>query len=407
MKSKKTSDELEELRLKEKYLEAISSFTAALFEAQTVDEIMRTATQNAVSKLGYFDCVIYLYDKEKNLLVQSAAYGPQNPKKGSNYTPVDIKPGTGIVGYVFKSGQGEIIADTSKDPRYIIDDEARYSEMAVPMYYKNAPIGVIDSEHPEKNFFTTNDLQTLITVAQLVSAKIAQAWVTEELISYQENLEQIINEKTKELEEKNTLLTAQNKEKELLIREIHHRVKNNMQIMASLANLQLHATTDNNVKYSLKQFSSRINSMAIIHEQLYQNTEMSSITIDFYLVDLLKNIIHSFSMGENVKLILDLEPLHIDLDAAIPLGLLINELTTNSLKHAFEAQQEPEIKITVKENKGQAVLDFQDNGKGIMDGEDNPESFGMELISVLSEQIGYDITLENNRGFHFSLKFDL
>ena len=407
MESKNTNDQIEELKVKEKFLEAINSFTTQLFQAQTINEIVWAVTQNAISKLGYVDCIIYLYDKEKDRLIQSAAFGPKNPEEQEIIAPIEIKPGDGIVGTVFATGKAELIGDTSKDPRYIVDDDIRYSELAVPMYYNHEIMGVIDSEHPDKDFFTDQDLNILTTIAALVSTKIAQARATEELMKYQVNLEKIIREKTSELEIKNEQLTAQNKEKELLIKEIHHRVKNNMQIMASLANLQLHNTTDENVQNSLKQFSSRIGSMAIIHEKLYQNSEMSSITVDSYLVDLVENITYSFDQQGEIELDLNIESIHIDLDSAIPLGLLVNELVTNSIKHAFAEQEHPQIKIQVVKDKEFTKLCYCDNGPGFDFEDEHSESFGIELISVLSDQIGSEFKHQNEDGYKFEIKFKL
>lgn len=407
MSAKDLSKQLRELKLNEKYLEAINSFATKLFEAQTVDQIVWTVTRNAISKLDYVDCVVYLYDGDKDRLIQAAAYGPKNPEEDQIKAPIELEPGKGIAGSVFITGEAEIISDTSKDERYVLDDEMRYSEIAVPMFYEGETIGVIDSEHPEKGFFNSHDLEILTTIAAMVSTKIAKALATEKLIKYQENLELLVKEKTTELQDKNNRLVQQNAEKELLIKEIHHRVKNNMQIMSSLANLQIHSTEDQKVQLSLKQFASRINSMAIIHEKLYQNSELDGVSIDFYLDELLNNIIHSFNESESIQLTLDLDPIHISHDNAIPLGLLINELTTNSLKHAFEVHHAPKIKVSMKKCGDYAELIFIDNGKGIDRMNERPESFGRELISILADQIGYDANENGEKGYQFSLKIEL
>ena len=407
MSAEKLNKEVNELQLKEKYLEAINSFATKLFEAQTVEEIVWTVTQNAISKLGYVDCIIYLYDGKKDRLIQAAAYGPKNPEEFEIKAPIELKPDSGIAGSVFSSGKAEIVPDTSLDKRYVVDDEIRYSEIAVPMFYEKQIIGVIDSEHPEKNFFSTNDLEILTTIAAMASTKIAQAKATEQLLKYQENLEQVVRDKTAELQEKNKRLTEQNAEKELLIKEIHHRVKNNMQIMSSLANLQINATQDKRVQFSLKQFASRINSMAIIHEKLYQNSDLEGVSIDFYMEDLINNIIHSYNEVERIQLHLDFDPIQISLDNAIPLGLLVNELTTNSLKHAFSEQKDPAITLTINSHNDYIDFRFNDNGKGIDESSDETESFGRELISILADQIGYDIEEKSADGYQFNMKIEL
>lgn len=386
----------------EQYLQAINVFATALFEAQSINDIVWTVTQNAMDKLGYHDCIIYLYDSEKDKLVQKAAYGPKNPDKKEIIDPIEITPGKGIVGYVFKSGKGEIIDDTSKDPRYILDDELRFSEIAVPIFSDGQAIGVIDSEHPDKYFFKQLDFEIMTTIAAMVSTKIAQANARRELLNYQENLEELVQNKTAELAAKNEQLEKQNTEKELLIREVHHRVKNNMQIMISLVSLQMAATTSEEEKQTLQEFGSRIRSMAIIHEHLYAKKDISNISIKQYIQELIDSILSSTEGPKQVEVNLDIDPIDIDLDTSIPLGLILNELTTNSIKHAFSKQNNPQIDICLKDKGGHIEFCFKDNGVGF-DLNDPPQgSFGMDLVHILANQIGSELIHDIQRGYHCS-----
>ena len=151
--------QVEELKLKETYLEVINSFATILFDALSIDEIVWAVAKNAIAKLNYYDCVIYLYDEKEDRLLQRAAYGPKSAEKDEVIDPIKIKPGDGIVGCVFQSGIGEIVSNTSKDPRYLVDDEVRLSEITIPLSYKGKIVGVIDSEHPEANFFKEQDFK--------------------------------------------------------------------------------------------------------------------------------------------------------------------------------------------------------------------------------------------------------
>lgn len=145
----------------------INYFASRINTHQTTDELLWDVAKNCISKLKFADCVIYLLDEEKNVLVQKAAYGPKSPDKTSISDPMDIKVGEGIVGYVASTGQPELIRDTTKDPRYIVDDMMRQSELAVPMILDGKVIGVIDSENPKKNFFNQRHLSILNTIAVL------------------------------------------------------------------------------------------------------------------------------------------------------------------------------------------------------------------------------------------------
>ncbi len=158
----------------------INYFSTSLFGKNTVDEVLWDVAKNCISRLSLTDCVIYLLDAERQVLVQKAAYGTKNPQDFDIYHPIEIPVGKGIVGSVALSGIPEIIADTSQDTRYIADDEVRLSEIAVPLEYQGQVVGIIDSEHPEKNFFTEEHLSILNTIASLCSNKIVKAQAEEE-----------------------------------------------------------------------------------------------------------------------------------------------------------------------------------------------------------------------------------
>ena len=155
--------------------DTINYFATSLFGKNTIHEILWDVAKNCISRLGLIDCVIYLLDEERGVLVQKAAYGKKNPEEFKIYVPIEIPLGMGIVGTVAQTGVPEIVGDASKDPRYIVDDQARLSELAVPLVVKNKVIGVIDSEHPDKNFFTRYHQDALSTIASICASKISQA----------------------------------------------------------------------------------------------------------------------------------------------------------------------------------------------------------------------------------------
>ncbi len=145
----------------------INYFASRINRHQTTEDLLWDVVSNCISKLQFEDCVIYLLDQERNVLVQKAAYGPKSATDYTIHHPIDIPLGKGIVGTVAQTGTAEIIIDTSKDPRYIVDDQLRYSEIAVPIILDGHVIGVIDSEHRKKNFFTQKHLSILSTIAVL------------------------------------------------------------------------------------------------------------------------------------------------------------------------------------------------------------------------------------------------
>lgn len=153
----------------------IEYFANSSYEHASVENILWDISRNCISRFGFEDCVIYLADTERKILVQKAAYGPKSPKPYEIANPIEIPFGKGIVGHVAQTGKALIVNDTSKDSRYIIDDEHRLSEISVPIIHEEKVIGIMDSEHSKKHFFTKQHLQALQTIATLCSAKIARA----------------------------------------------------------------------------------------------------------------------------------------------------------------------------------------------------------------------------------------
>ncbi|WP_271766643.1 ATP-binding protein [Aquimarina algiphila] len=158
----------------------IHYFSNSLYGKNTVDEILWDITKNCVGHLGFVDCVIYILDERSQVLKQKAAYGNKNIRAHEIYNPIDIPVGKGIVGYVAKEGKPLLVEDTTKDTRYIIDDNSRLSEIAVPIIIKDKLIGVIDSEHPDKKFYTKKHLNALKVISVLCANKIAGTLAEEE-----------------------------------------------------------------------------------------------------------------------------------------------------------------------------------------------------------------------------------
>jgi len=189
-------------------------------------------------------------------------------------------------------------------------------------------------------------------------------------------------------------------EKEVLLKEIHHRVKNNLQIISSLLNLEAGKTQDERVFDIISTSQNRIKSMALIHEKLYQSKEFSRVDFPGYIRSLLDSLFLSYTNGSrSVYTELDLSPLFLDINTAIPLALIINELVSNSLEHAFPDGRKGIISIGLKAaGDGDYTLSVADDGVGISDGLDleNTKTLGLQLVNMLTQQIG--AVIEMDRG---------
>lgn len=153
-------------------LRAISYFSTTLQSKISVEEVIWEITKNIIYRLGFCDCVIYLYDSERKILIQKAAFGIKNPLDNIIYNQLEIPLGKGIVGYVAMKKTPLIVNDTLSDRRYIIDDEPRRSEISVPILIGDTLFGVIDSEHPEPGFFNETHLHMLTIIASLCGQRI-------------------------------------------------------------------------------------------------------------------------------------------------------------------------------------------------------------------------------------------
>lgn len=201
------------------------------------------------------------------------------------------------------------------------------------------------------------------------------------------------------------------KEKEILLREIHHRVKNNMQIISSLLNLQSMLLSNKKDIDMLKDSQNRIKAMSLIHEKLYRSEDLANIDIKDYITDLTRNIMQFFQAAtSNVTLDINVEKIWLGIDTAIPCGLIINELTSNSLKYAFPEGGKGVISIILeKAGEDKIVLDVSDNGVGIPEDIDfrNTKTLGLQLVTTLSEnQLKGTLELDRSNGTRFRITFE-
>jgi PAS domain S-box-containing protein len=202
------------------------------------------------------------------------------------------------------------------------------------------------------------------------------------------------------------------KEKEVLLKEVHHRVKNNMQVISSILNLQSSYVSDDYALSLLKESQNRIKTMAYIHESLYQNKSFTSVNFSDYIATLTNNIIQSYAVSEEkVRLILNLEKINLNLDNSIPTGLIVNELITNAIKHAFPSNMKGFINVNLKSENNTVYLEVKDNGVGFDSDIDfrNTNSLGLQLVSTLIDQIEGDVKFksEKNQGTEVLITFKM
>lgn len=206
------------------------------------------------------------------------------------------------------------------------------------------------------------------------------------------------------VQQKNTI-EATLKEKEFLMKEIHHRVKNNLQIISSMLNLQADKMTNSDTKSLLQEGRQRINSMALIHQMLYNQNNMSYVSICNYINTLVGQIERTFQNPGNASIQVVCEDIQLDLDTAIPLGLIVNELVTNAYKHAFTGRTGGVITVKLFRTENGLTLMVKDNGVGFTYTGASGAGLGMELIGMLAQQLDGKLSFVNNNGTEVSLSF--
>ena len=202
-------------------------------------------------------------------------------------------------------------------------------------------------------------------------------------------------------------LLVKNQENELLLKEIHHRVKNNLQVISSLLNMQARSIQDTEVRSAISESQSRVQSMSLIHQKLYRGKNLAAIEMKGYLQSLADNLVDAYVEEEEVEVKVDMQPLELDVDYAIPLGLIVNELITNSLKYAFSRRKKGEIEIKMQQNQDEIILDIGDNGVGRKTTtlKEKGSGFGSELVELLTMQLKGNLALSTDDGYHTRLSF--
>jgi PAS domain S-box-containing protein len=211
-----------------------------------------------------------------------------------------------------------------------------------------------------------------------------------------------------ELKDAENKIKASLKDKEVLLREIHHRVKNNMQIISSLLNLQIDYLNDEDAVDVLKESQNRVKSMAMIHEKLYLSTDLTKINFVDYIQSLISNLFYSYNVKEDhIKPILKIEDVNLNIETAIPCGLIITELISNCLKYAFPNQMKGKIIISLKQVEDKFELIISDNGIGLPENINinKIKTLGILLVKSLTEQIDGKISIQRKNGTQFKITF--
>jgi two-component sensor histidine kinase/ABC-type amino acid transport substrate-binding protein len=257
------------------------------------------------------------------------------------------------------------------------------SYLGYPVTLQEEAIGSLCVVDIQERKFTDNEVYIISTLAKAISIEEERARSKQYL--------------------KNSIF-----EKEILLKEIHHRVKNNMQIISSLLNLHSKNINDNKIIHLFKESQNRVKTMALIHEKLYAESNFAEIDISSYIRSLANYLFRNFSdLSKNLKLEISTDKIMLDIDSAIPCGLIINELVTNSIKYAFPDKDNGTIMITFKHENEKNILIIKDNGIGLPAefDLDNILTLGYDLVKALTDQLHGSLEIKRSAGTEVVLTF--
>jgi len=206
------------------------------------------------------------------------------------------------------------------------------------------------------------------------------------------------------LTSKNQQISKALEEKNILLREIHHRVKNNLQVISSLLKLQSQYIEDEGAVKAIAEGRNRVHSMALLHQNLYKEDNLTGVNMKEYFTNLIEGLFDAYKITE-IKLVTEIENLTLDIDTVIPLGLIANELVSNALKHAFYNVENGILIVKLWEKDGQLLFNVRDNGKGYNENlvADGKKSFGQKLIKSLSDKLEADVQVTTTTGTDVTL----
>ena len=344
----------------------ISYFSNSLIDKKTVDNVLWDVTKNLIGRIGFVDCIIYLWNNDKTKMIQKAGIGPKGSEEEINKKQFDVIPGQGVVGYVIQHKDAVSIPDTSKDNRYRADEMERLSELTVPIIYNNELLGIIDSEHPDKNFYTAQHLQLLTTIATLVANKLKSIEAEDSLLQTQIEMYSISEQLSK------AKLDAL-------------RSQMNPHFIFNCIN-SIDALIQSNDKYGATVY---LNKFAKLLRNILDSSKQDTVTLSKD-IDTLKLYVELEQLRHENKFIVEInvDDFFLQSDIKVP-SLIIQPFVENAILHGIRYRTDNSGKLLIaiiKKNEWLQII-IEDNGVG--------RSFHKH--QPLKEKISYGIDMTNDR----------
>lgn len=380
-------------------MKSFLALSAEIEQHSLLKKIMNVVIESSAAQHGYL-----LIEDRGNLFVRAESHITEKQATQTLNRSLDDAGDIcrAIVRYVYRTGERVILNNACQEGVFKDNQEVQSMQLrsilCLPVIKQSRMIGILYLENRlSDSVFTSEKTQMTELLTSQVAISLENARLVEEM-------------KTAEDQIKTSL-----REKELLLKEIHHRVKNNLQIIHSMLNLQLPFIKDEQAIDLFKESQNRVHSMALIHEKLYQSESLTKIDLAQYIQSLTDNLFLSYGVtGSAVTLKVHVEDVTLGVDTVIPCALLINELVSNSLKHAFpgswrRAGRMGEIRIDLRRETGNRLtLTVSDNGIGLPKGFEihDGESLGLQLVSILVRQLKGTIQVNRSDGTEFAITIE-
>jgi PAS domain S-box-containing protein len=361
------------------------NITEATNSAKNLDELLKIIHNQLETLIDTTNLYVALYDEESGLY--SFPYIVDELEEDDTFSPQELTKS--LTDYVRRKGL-PLLADEKTHKKLIdageVDLVGMESKiwMGAPLKTSGSVIGVVVvQDYKDNTIYSESDMELLSYISEHIAMAIHRKWSDDQI--------------------KSSL-----KEKDVLLKEIHHRVKNNMQIISSLLRLQSKEIQDELTRKIFDVSQNRIRSIALIHETLYQSEDLGRIDFAHYIQKLATHLISIYRPErQEIKLKLEVNSVFLDINKAIPCGLVINELVSNSLKHAFPGSLTGEIRILLESKAGKYNLQVMDTGVGFPEDVDfkDTESLGLQIVNDLVRQLDGNIKLIREGGTTFRVVF--
>jgi two-component sensor histidine kinase len=388
-------------------------------------EVLTRITAGARALLSADGCAVYMLDTDGRTLRPVSAIEPPYDD-AILASPLDVKHS--LTGQAVTARQVIIFNDAGTNPCGAdiagTPDNPEERLLAAPFIIEDQVLGALSLSRDTIDF-TEEDrkLAEALAIYAAIALKSAQTHAAlqsevEERVRAEvalreltELLESRVDERTADLEGVNEALATSLREKEVLLQEIHHRVKNNLQVISSLLSLQADHVSDPQAHMILRESQHRVRSMALIHEKLYRSACLAQVDFGDYVHDLAAFLFRSFrSSSQGITLHVDAEPIGLPVDIAMPCGLILNELVSNALKHAFPDDLSGAVTVMLGTTQDRRVnMVVADTGVGFAPGVDfrHTETLGLQLVAMLVEQIDGTFEVDSTAGTRCTIGFGL